>query len=57
MSAVRQSELNATVMKATVRIYSSASAQIDGNEILCCYHPSTTALSCHSSMTAMSCCC
>ena len=57
MSAVRQSELNATVMKAIVRIHSSASAQIDGNEILCCYHPSTTALSCHSSMTAMSCCC
>ena len=57
MSAVRQSELNATVMKAILRIDSSASAQIDGNEILCCYHPSTTALSCHSSMTAMSCCC
>jgi hypothetical protein len=59
MSALKQSKLNATVMKSIARIYSSASAQIDGNEILCCYNSSTTATSCscYSSTTAMSCCC
>ena len=57
MSAVRHSELNATVMKAVVRIYSFASAEIDGNEILRSYNSPTTAMSCHSSMTPMSCCC
>ena len=57
MIGMKQSEQNATVTKAIVRIDSSVSAQIDGNEILCCYHPSTTAISRHSFMTATSCCC
>ena len=58
MSAVKQSEPNATAMKPILTIYTSAIALIDTHKSQRRYHSPTTAMSCYSfPATAMSCCC